>query len=58
MFTSWTIKAVAIAIVLVIIKEIRDYLLSRVNKGKRAALDHFRDYCHKKNPHTKIVSLM
>ena len=58
MFTSWTIKAVAIAIILVFIKQIRDYLLGRVGKEKRAALDQFKDYCHKRNPHTKIISLM
>lgn len=58
MFSAWTIKAVTIALILVFIKWIRDVMLGKIKRDKKASLDNFRTYCTKRTGKAgRIVSM-
>lgn len=58
MFSSWQIKAVTIALMLVFIKWIKDLMLGKIRRDEKASLDNFRIYCIKRSGRAgQIVSL-
>ena len=48
MFSTFTIKVITIAIILMVIRQVRGYLLSVVRREKKASLDQFKAYCKKR----------
>lgn len=48
LYTAWTLKAVFCALILVIVKQVRDYLLGIVKRNQKDSKDQFKRYCKRK----------